>query len=125
MAITLDGITLPDLIWEDEYQYQSVVGETSYSVTGALIVEESQALAGRPITLVSGSEGGWATRATVDALRAKAETAGLSMPLSLHGTPHTVAFRRNGVAVEAKPVVGYSDPDATTHYKLSLRLMEI
>jgi len=48
------------------------------------------------------------------------------MQLNIRGTSRDVIFRHHeGAAVEAVPVVHYSDVDATDWFKVTLRLMEI
>jgi hypothetical protein len=66
----LDSVSLSaDMLWTDEFNWPTVIRSTEYALTGALIVDAGQRLAGRPITLAGSADGGWVTRATVDALR--------------------------------------------------------
>ncbi|MFO7582113.1 hypothetical protein, partial [Guyparkeria sp.] len=68
-VITLDTITLPgDLEWTDEFDWTPVEQSHEPSLTGALIIDESARLTGRPVTLSGGENFGWITRDTVEAL---------------------------------------------------------
>jgi len=107
-VITLGGLTLPgDLFWSDEFQWSPVRRSADYSLTGALIVQESTRLAGRPITLEAqnGPLGYvWLERAVVVNLQTLADTAGWSGPLTLaDGRAFSVAFRDEGLTAE--PVI--------------------
>jgi hypothetical protein len=125
--ITLDAITLPeDLEWIDEHAWSSVGQAKSATLTGALIVEEATMQAGRPITLRGGQNASWMTKNDVEALQAKADTAGLEMTLNYHGQTMTVMFNREGgQPVEARLVQRVGDPQATDYYYVTIRLMEI
>lgn len=136
MAITLTSgattVTLPeDLQWVDEFQPWAVSQVQEFSLTGALIIHESARLAGRPITLQSGSDFAWVTRATVDALRALSEVApGPLMTLSLPAYPSgartfSVRFRRDQPCIEAAPIKHKTPPAPTDYYSLVLRLMVV
>lgn len=89
MAITLGAITLPDgLTWEDEFAWSPVEQSSEYSLTGALIVQESTKLAGRPITLTGQSDGQnytvWISRTNLLSLQAALNVAGARWTLTLH-----------------------------------------
>ncbi|MFP5300122.1 hypothetical protein R2R70_02755 [Cobetia sp. SIMBA_158] len=130
MAITLEGIVLPDDIqWTDELVSHSVGQVQTPTLTGALIIEESAQAAGRPITLASGN-GAWVTRATALALT---ELAATPRP---DGTPMTLIWgdgqtfdcvfdRASGEAVTAIEVyrlaAGGQGPDHP--YTITLRLI--
>lgn len=125
-------INLPeDIQWVDEFLPWKVQQVTEYSLTGALIVHESAKLAGRPITLQSGSDFAWVTRETVDALRALEEVAGaanmtLSIPTYPTGTrDFTVRFRRDQAPIEAAQLKHRTPPAPTDYYSLVLRLMQV
>lgn len=126
-TITLDSITLPgDLLWSDEYAWSPVAQQTTPTLTGALIVDESLRLAGRPVTLEGSEQFAWVTRATVDALRAL-DTPGRTMTLTLaDGRTLTVAWRRDGgPCIEARPVMHMAPAAANDHYTITLRFMEV
>jgi hypothetical protein len=136
MPLTLTSgatvITLPeDLQWVDEFAPWKVAQVFEHSLSGALIVQESAKLAGRPITLQSGSNYAWATRETVEALQAlEAVANGPNMTLSVptHEAANrtfTVRFRRDTGAIEAAQIKLILPPAPTDWYSLTLRLMQV
>lgn len=76
-------ISLPDLFWEDEYQWFPVGQTHEYSLTGDLIVEESVKQNGRTISLVGSENLGWIDKSVLDALTASATIPNLKMTLTL------------------------------------------
>ncbi len=125
--ITLDAIELPgDLEWTDEHAWSPVRQNIEFSLTGAMIVEESSQQAGRPITLEGGSGSCWITKAQVEAIQAKVDQAGLEMVLNYHGTAYDVMFLRDrGNPFDARLVRRIENPGADDYYHFTLRLMEI
>jgi len=111
MAITLGALTLPaGLAWQDEFAWSPVSVSSSYSLTGALIVEVATKQAGRPITLIGQSSGNdhtaWITRANLLTLKAALETAGTTFTLTLHDarTFSVIARPDDSSPVEAEPL---------------------
>ena len=130
--ITLsDGTTTltlhSDLLWADENQWHPLQQTAQRTITGALIVSVTALTAGRPITLQpEDNSSAWMTRATVAQLRNWAAVPGQTLTLTLGGTVRTVIFRHHdGVAVEATPLVHYSDNNDADWYLVTLRLMEL
>ena len=133
MSLTLvDGattITLPaDMHWSDEYAWLPTAQQTEVAFDGALIVQESAQLAGRPVTLEGGVTFAWIDRATLESLRTLASTP-RDMPMVLtllDGRAFNVLFRHGATpAVDAKPIldiVPFADGDA---YALTLRLLQV
>lgn len=119
-------VSLPDdLHWQDEFNWNQVVQEESYTLTGALVVESFQRLAGRPLTLVSYRDEVWVPRATVETLAAWAAVPGLQMTLAWRGATRNVMFRASSVAVESTPVVHIEAAEGTDPRLLTLRLLEV
>lgn len=118
---TLEGITLPeDLSWQDQYLWSEHTRGLTYLVTGAALIEESQKLAGRPITLT----GAWASKTQVEALKALEDTVA-DMTLVFNGTSYTVRWRGDN-PIEASTVIpGLADPNASSQYFLTLRMIEV
>lgn len=138
MAITLGVITLPaGLVWADEQEWSPLDQQTSYSLTGALIVEEASKQAGRPITLIGQSDGtehtAWITRAALSTLRTALDTPLAQFTLTLHdGRTFAVIPRRDGngpLTAEPVPAVKSffpNNPDANYPYLLkAVRLLEV
>lgn len=130
MAIYLDNVRLPDgLRWSDEFAWTPVAQATEYSLTGALIVEQSTKQAGRPITLIGGKDFAWMTRAEVVALKTLLDT-GAEMTLTLHDArTFTVIPAAEPLTVTPLPIVkdsGPADPSSDAWYVLeSLSLIEV
>lgn len=132
MSITLsDGTTTvtlhPDLYWEDENSWHPVEQTVERTITGALIVNVSERIGGRPITLQpQDDESAWHPRSTVEQLRNWAAVPAKELVLTLRSTPRTVIFRHHdGNAIDAEPVVHFSDVEAGDYYRCTIRLMEV
>lgn len=132
MSITLsDGTTTvdlhPDLYWVDEYAWQPVAQTVTTTLTGALIVQNGAMQAGRKITLSPADDASaWMRKSVVDQLRNWASVAGQSLTLTLRGVSRTVIFRHHdGGAMEATPVVFFSDADSSDWFRVTLRFMEV
>ncbi len=124
--ITLDDITLPDdLWWQDETDWTPVDQQEGFSITGALLLDVSTRLAGRPMTLIGDEGWAWTTRGVVLALQAKAAEPGAQMALILHERTFTVLFRySDGKPVEAESLTKMTPPAETDIYLLhALRLL--
>lgn len=124
----LDSITLPDdLLWIDEFEWNPVEQTTDRSLSGGLLVQEQSKQKGRPITLSGGGEAGWVNRATVVSLLTKAETANLTMTLTLpDARQFSVIFDREaGNPVEAQQIMPFAFPDDNYQYSLILRLLTV
>lgn len=132
MSITLsDGTTTvnlhPDLYWADEYAWQPVAQTVTTTLTGALIVQNGAMQAGRKITLSPADDASaWMQKSVVDQLRNWASVAGETLTLTLRGVSRTVIFRHHdGGAMEATPVVFFSDADSSDWFRVTLRFMEV
>lgn len=131
MAITLGALTLPQgLRWADEFTWSPVSQSTEYSLTGALLVEQAEKQAGRPITLIGGKDFAWLTRAQLVDLKALLDTRAERV-LTLHdGRSFTVLpANEDPLAVSPLPVVldsGFANPGDDAWYVLdSLKLIEV
>lgn len=128
-----DGTTTialnPDLLWSDEFNWQPVEQTATRTVTGALIVQTSERIGGRPITLEpEDDDSGWMTRTVIEQLRNWAALPGKQLTLTLRNETRAVAFRhQDGPGLEARPVVHYRDSDigGEDFYLATLRFMEI
>lgn len=119
-------LTLPDdLLWTDEFTWQSVEQRSEYSITGALIVEASAKQSGRTITLAGDDQSGWVLRSTLTTLHTWSQLPAQAFTLVLRGDTFTVAFDQPRTAVDARAVVDYSDPDGTDYYVPTLRFIEV
>jgi hypothetical protein len=130
MSITLfaSGTTVtldPDLLWLDENSWHPVEQTVVRSVTGAQIISVATRQGGRYITLQPEDEGSaWMPLSAVLQLKAWAAVAGQVMTLTIRGTVRSVIFRHPD-ALEAVPVVHYSDTQEADWYRVTLRFLEI
>ena len=117
----------PDLYWDDETSWQPVQQTTQRTLTGALIVSLGTRITGRSITLRPEDDGSaWMSLSALTQLRNWAGVAGQQMQLTLKGVTRTVLFRHHeGPALEAVPVVHFSEMETDDFYRITLRLMEI
>lgn len=131
MITLADGATVyelhADLYWSDENNWHPVEQTVQRTITGAVIVSVGSRVKGRSITLLpQDQESAWMSRATLEALRNLAAVPGKTLTLTLRGIAYSVIFRHHdGQAVEATPIVHYSDVDAGDWYSVTLRFMEI
>ena len=127
----LDAIVLPDdLEWEDEITWTPIAQLIERSVTGALFIQESEIVMGRPITLTGSDDMAWITRLIVDSLVVKRNTIGLKMDLTIGtGTKQRVfkvMFRQGENPVDVRPVrKGEAFWDNTWYAINAIRLMEV
>lgn len=115
----------PDLLWTDEFAWQQVEQATQYTTTGALVLDAWAKQAGRPITLRGDVDYGWCQRSTLATLNAWAALPGQQFSLLQRGVTHAVVFDHAGGAIDAAPVVPYSDPLPDDHYTLTLKFIEV
>lgn len=116
------------LDWVDEFSWSPVQQTKTYTITGALLIEEGTRLAGRPITLEGRIETAWCARSTIKQLRTWAATPGIVLALTIRGTARNVTFdHENGGALKGFPVLFYADgsiADADL-YVPTIKLLEL
>ena len=119
------ALALPDaLIWSDEFAWQQVEQSGQYTTTGALILDVWPAKqAGRPMTLAGDVTYGWILRGTLNTLNNWAAQPGLQMQLTRMGETHHLVWDHDSGAIEATPVIPYSDPIDSDYYSLTLRFL--
>lgn len=124
---TAGAIDLPDqLAWEDEFSWQRVVQATEYTTTGALVIDAWVKQSGRPITLAGSEKRAWCERGDLLTLRTWASQPGLQMTLTgLRSTTRTVVFDHAAGAINAQPVVDFSDPIDSDPYAVTLKFIEL
>lgn len=131
MSLTLSysGTTLAlpdDLRWPDEYAWQAVAQSTAHSITGALLRQATAKQSGQPVTLAGAPDAAWIDRATLDTLRTWASVAGRVMTLAgLRGASRSVVFDHAAGAIDAAPLIDYSEPVSTDRYIVTLRFLTV
>lgn len=119
-------LTLPqDALWTDEFTWQQVEQASQYTTTGALVLDAWAKQAGRPITLRGDVDYAWCQRSTLTTLSAWAAQPGQQFTLLLRGVGRNVVFDHAGGAIDAAPVVPYSDPLPEDPYTLTLKFIEV
>lgn len=126
MAITLGGITLPDLIIDNEITWSGIQGEVARALDGSLIVWE-QEMVGEPVDLVGRSDTAWITRTVLLQIQALAMVAKAIYVLNYEGVETDVRFRQEeGNVVSAIPVVERPNHASGDYYSdVRLKLMYV
>jgi hypothetical protein len=136
VAITFDGLELPDMLMEPDPDLIAGV-EASVEMTLGLrpVVWEGARVGGKPIDLVAYRDQGWGptascpaglSRAVVAALKAKAATAGWSGILSYEGRTLRVRFRHEEPpAIEMEPLRPRPNAAGDDYYFGRIKLMEV
>lgn len=136
MAITLKNqktgevVALPpELYWRDEFSWSKVKSATKYGLTGALLVAQSVAHGGRPMTIGAEADMDWCPRHIVDTLFKWCETPSLKILMTIT-TTHTeidynVMFDSKDQAIKAEPVRGYESADPKEDFHLELKFIEV
>ena len=107
-----DAVDLSDeLMWVDEFEWSKVASnDEEYSIAGALIIEQSEKLAGRPITLERPDDlTGSATRGIVKTLHEFANLKGQRFRLTFErgGERHFTVMIKTGNPLKTEPVKGF------------------
>ena len=121
-------ITLSDrLHWTDEFDWHPVEQASSYSTTGALLIDVATRQAGRPITLQGTDTQAWMPRTTMLQLAAWAAMPGEVLTLTVRGVAREVVFDHAQGGFTAEPIWRLLDGevDATLLYRPTLRFLEI
>lgn len=131
MSITLTysgtTLTLPDdYFWQDENAWNPVEQTAQRTITGSVVISASQRLGGRPITLQPLDDGtAWMPYSMLSTLKLWAAVAGRVMSLTIRGATRSVVFRHHdGSAIEATPIVHYSDVQTVDFYLVTLKFQE-
>lgn len=126
MSITLEGITLPDLVDELLFQWSGVQSAVDKTLDGSVIVWE-QSQVGRPINLMGGSDWGFITYEILEDLQELAAVSNAVYTLSYEGVDTSVRFRNEDApAIMASPIIVRPNPSASDYYNnVAIRLMEV
>ena len=117
------SVDLPnDLFWSDEFSWNPVGQNAERTLTGTLIIEESVAVAGRPITLEGAEDMAWVTRETVLKLASLRDMTGKTFTFTFKDNRQ---FTVKILAIDAKPIMTWKQSDNADWYKLTLRLLEV
>ena len=130
ITLTYNGTTahLSDrLQWTNEYDWSPVDQATSYSTTGALLVDVALKQAGRPITLMGTETAAWVTRALCSTLQAWANLPGIQLTLVLRGQARQVMFDHSKGGFTGQPVFKLQDGEESPEqlYLPTFRFIEV
>lgn len=130
ITLTYNGTTanISDrLDWQDEFDWSPVDQATSYSTTGALLVDVALKQAGRPITLVGTETAAWISRALCSTLQAWAELPGIQLTLVLRGQARQVMFDHAKGGFTGQPVFKLQDGEESNEqlYLPTFRFIEV
>lgn len=122
MIIIGGTINLPEFIWQNRFGYSPVSAQKSYATDGALFIEQSQVLAGRPIVLTSDSE----PTAVFNQLESHAAAnAANEFTLSINGTNYNVMYDFSQQAVSGSPDINFADAEPDYINNIVLRFIEV
>ncbi len=123
---TLDTLQIPrGMLWIDEFDWVPVEMSTEYSITGALLIDEAEMLAGRPITLQAVETQGWFRRVNLRALHALASVVGATYVFThADGRAFNVKFAP-GNRLQAQPIGRPELPSDNNPYIATVRLIEV
>ena len=130
ITLTYNGTTahLSDrLQWTDEFDWSPVDQVTSYSTTGALLVDVALKKAGQPITLEGMDTKAWISRALCSTLNAWAKLPGMEFELVLRGDTHLVIFDHAKGGFNARPIWKLLDGEITPElqYEPTFRFLKV
>ena len=130
ITLTYNGTTahLSDrLHWADEFDWSPVEQSTSYSTTGAFLVDVSLKQAGQPITLEGTDTNAWITRALCDTLKAWAALPGAQFDLVLRGETHQVIVDHGKGGFTAQPIWKLLDGEITPElmYRPTFKFLKV
>jgi hypothetical protein len=128
--VTLQEISLSnDMLWSNEFDWAPVASTNTYTLTGALIIEQGTKQAGRAITLTADPEMAWVTRATLELLRAAAAIQYRKFTLTLEyptdTRAFTVIFDNTSGPVKATPAKGFPGHKAGDWFRIELKFLEV
>ena len=130
ITLTYNGTTahLSDrLHWADEFDWSPVEQSTSYSTTGAFLVDVSLKQAGQPITLEGTDTNAWISRALCSTLQAWAALPGIQLDLVLRGETHQVIFDHAKGGFSAQPIWKLLDGEITPElmYRPTFKFLKV
>lgn len=131
MAITLNGLTLPEgTIWENRHQSKIVIGVGEHTLDGGIVTWEKSIIAGFPIDLVSHENSGWITKTDLDTLIGYAEVSKATYDFAYdtlgENYTATVRFRHEDAPVVAfNPLIAQMTYQNTDYFYGVIKLMSV
>lgn len=128
MALTLNGITLPDEIkWVERHDSIHNIVATEVVTLGGVRDEQIVVLSGTPIILRSDPDSGWIEDGDlIDQLYALSLVPHATYPLVIGSQSFTVKFWHSGAsAFKATPINNTNAEDVDILYTVEIRLMSV
>ena len=124
--VTLEGVLLPDVLIDKEFERPTVKSIVEFSLGGNPIIWE-QPLIAKPLTLIGGQDFAWIKRSVLKEIYALATVPGSVYSLDYNGTIYKVRFMNESTPViSAEPIVGRVNNDDEDYYhSLTIKLMEL
>lgn len=126
-TISIESINLPGLILADDVSHTGVRSDVAKTLSGGMVIWETQEPSGRLIDLVGGDDFGWLERSDLQSLQALASVPGATYTLTTPTEIMTVRFRNeNAPAIEASAIIERPNPASGDWYnKIRIKLMEV
>jgi len=126
MAITLEGVVLPDLVNDLAFEWSGVESVVDKALDGSNIVWE-QTKDGKLINLMGGNDWGFITYEILEDIQALASLPNATYTLSYEGVDTLVRFRNEDPpAISATPIIIRPNPSSSDYYNnVEIRLMEV
>lgn len=122
---TSQVVVLPaGLIWRDEFDWSPVESTQTYTLAGALIIEQASKQAGRPVSLSADDKMNWLKRQTVETLRQWQSIVKRTFRLSIGSQTIDVIFDQNQ-PMTAKPVKEIPQYDENDWFHVTLNFIEV
>lgn len=125
---TLNSVSLPGLVIENDVAPAAVRAEVSQTLSGRTVIWEQVSHGAAAFDLIGGSDTGWLTRSDLATLQGNANVAGATYTLvPPTGSNLTVRFRNEDApAIEATPLVGRPNQASTDYYNnIRIKLMVV
>lgn len=125
-TVSSESLTLPDLVWTDEFAFSTVASSARRSIGGFLIRDYSLVTGGRPITLAGAADSGWIKRSDVATLRSWLDDIDATFMLDIHGQEFECEFDRSrNPPIDLAHVIDYSDPSDDDFYYGTLKFITL
>ena len=115
------------LQWVNEMSWSEIEQSTEYATNGALMVDQAEKLAGRPIELDGVESQAWLNRSTCLQIKQLIRIRGAVLALELRGETRNVIFDRQKGGFDAQPIWKLVDGEFTGDvlYRPTLRFLEV
>lgn len=130
-TVTNEEVTLPnDLLWQDEFNWTPIRATNTYTLSGALVIEQGKRLAGRPISLEAPQpDMAWVSRGLAQTLKEWSERLNRRFLLTFEYPTDTrqflVVFDCSTEPIGAETVRGFASHASDHEFRISLKFIEV